>query len=234
MTKSQTLELQLLKQCLSNENEAEANGVKYMFMDADTVYRFENNKMKKISKTLLNKAKKQLVDEQERRSIPASQANDDELPNKQRKKVVKRVNGKGKASIIVNESTDDEQQTDDEQTSDDIEPQPQPPIEQPTTKQRKKVVKKPSAANAAVFTPDEFYDTKYKLAYMNDENTRLKDKVNKLKQYKKIVQRINTYGEYGDYEQKNVVEQPLQTNEQQQFQQFQPVKSSVNDSLFIY
>ena len=51
-------ELQLLAEALNNGSEAEADGVKYVFMDENTVYRFENNRMKKVAAGLIKKANK--------------------------------------------------------------------------------------------------------------------------------------------------------------------------------
>ena len=42
-------------------------------MDADTIYRFENNRMKKISKTLINKARKQIQSQNTLRQLNQSQ-----------------------------------------------------------------------------------------------------------------------------------------------------------------
>ena len=53
-------ELELLIDVLTNQTESEADGVKYIYMDESTVYRFENNKMKKVSASMLKRARKSI------------------------------------------------------------------------------------------------------------------------------------------------------------------------------
>ena len=72
-------ELNLLIECINTEGEAEDGGIKYIYMDADTIYRFENNRMKKISKTLINKARKQIQSQNTIRQL--NQVQDDVAEN---------------------------------------------------------------------------------------------------------------------------------------------------------
>ena len=57
-------ELDLLCQAIQTQDTVESGDVKFLYMDENTIYRFQNNKMKPISKTLMNKAKKYIQQQQ--------------------------------------------------------------------------------------------------------------------------------------------------------------------------
>ena len=83
-------DLQLLVETLQNKQEAEADGVKFIYMDDSTIYRFENNRMKKVSAALLKKANKfiqnEALDPEANENITtAKQARQLKTSNKQRK-----------------------------------------------------------------------------------------------------------------------------------------------------
>ena len=170
-----TNELQLLAEAISTNGEAESNGVKYIYMDDSTVYRFENNRMKKVSTTLLKKA---------RTLIGSSQDQEPKKPKKSRIKQPKKP-------------------TPEQEEEDEPEPEPEQPEqpEQPEPKPRSNSkAKKPKTANPTLGTGvsidlNEYYNNKNKMEYMMKEMDRLNNKVTKLKQYKTIVTRI-TGGEY--------------------------------------
>ena len=70
---------------------------------------------------------------------------------------------------------------------------------------------------------NEYYNNKNRMEFMNLEITRLNNKVDKLKQYKAIVNKLT--GNEFDFDAQNTP-QPQQ--------QPQPVQSQRNDSLFLY
>ena len=107
------------------------------------------------------------------------------------------------------------------------EEQPEP---KPKAKQAKKVtttrVPKTKASDSANIDLNEYYNNKNKMEYMSLEIDRLTNKVNKLKQYKSIVNKI-TGGEYDPPD--------VPQYSQQQSQQTIPQQPrQVNDSLFAF
>lgn len=223
-------ELNLLIECINTEGEAEDGGIKYIYMDADTIYRFENNRMKKISKTLINKARKQI---QSQNTINQLQSNSNILEEQKIKPTKSKKSKKSNSPPIVEPTNDDSDNDDDD--SDDEEPEPEP------VKRSKKSAKQPKSKRlTSDFSPninlDEYYNNKNKMEYMNLEITRLNNKVDKLKQYKAIVNKLT--GNEFDFD---VPQQSSQQASQQQYVQDvgrsawqssnQPVR---NDSLFLY
>lgn len=210
-------ELQLLAEALNNGSEAEADGVKYVFMDENTVYRFENNRMKKVAAGLIKKANKLIKARQQGERV--DEVDDDPPPKPKPKKK------QPKPSRSLEDDDDEGEQADDEESEPDAKP-----IKKITKRLKKEV-------NNTTPTVDlnEYYHTKNKLEFMTLELDRLNNKVSKLKQYKSIVNKI-TGGEY---------DQPAQYNEQQergalapQPSQAEPQQSAngkrYNDGLFMF
>ena len=206
-------ELNLLIECINTEGEAEEGGVKYIYMDADTIYRFENNRMKKISKTLINKAKKQIQSQNTLNQLQGG-SNSVEEPVKKQKKVKKQ------APPPVVEPNDEDEYDDNDEDEQEIEPP------KPRKSKRVKQVKRPQEVSPNI-SLDEYYNNKNKMEYMNLEITRLNNKVDKLRQYKAIVNKLT--GNEFDFD------VPNESRQQQQQQYVQAPTSNVrNDSLFLY
>lgn len=202
-------ELQLLVETLNNGSEAEADGVKYVYMDENTVYRFENNRMKKVAAGLIKKANKIIKAQQQQ---PKQQCADDEDDEDLQPKP-KTKKKQSKTPRYLEPDDEGEQLEDDE------------PDEKPIKKINKRLKKDvPTVPNVDL---DEYYHTKNKLEFMTLELDRLNNKVSKLKQYKSIVNKI-TGGEY-DQPQQYETQQPTQAEQQQQ----NNVKR-YNDGLFMF
>lgn len=169
-------ELQLLAEALNNGSEAEADGVKYVFMDENTVYRFENNRMKKVAAGLIKKANK--INKTRQQGERVEEVDDDPPPKPKPKKK------QPKPSRCLETDDDEGEQGDDEES-------------EPDTKPIKKINKRLKKEVNSTPTVDlnEYYHTKNKLEFMTLELDRLNNKVSKLKQYKSIVNKI-TGGEY--------------------------------------
>ena len=207
-------DLQLLCNALSTQGEAEGDGVKYIWMDNDTVYRFENNRMKKVSKAMLNKANKLIL---QQNSIPG------QTPAK-KTRTRKQAQPTPQPQPVMQSAYDEEEEE---------EPEPEP---EPVPAPKPKRTRKPKSAPAPSPTPstidlNEYWQVKNKNEYMTNEIDRLNHKVSKLKQYKSIVNKL-TGGEY------DPVEPPTPTMQQPSMQS-QPQYSSqgmrqVNDSLFMF
>lgn len=214
-------ELNLLIECINTEGEAEDGGIKYIYMDADTIYRFENNRMKKISKTLINKARKQIQSQNTIRQL--NQVQDDVAENSPPPKNVKKSK-KSSAPIVeppINE--DDEYESADEE-----------PVLVAKSIRKSKKSKQSAPVSSFNYSPninlDEYYNNKNKMEYMNLEITRLNNKVDKLKQYKAIVNKLT--GNEFDFDIPN--QQQAQVSPQQPaYQQLQNTPAR-NDSLFLY
>ena len=204
-------DLQLLVTALQTNGEAEADGVKFIYMDDSTVYRFENNRMKKVSQTMLKKANKLLA--QQNAIAPASEPS---TPKRQRK--------------TKQQQPAPPPPADDEEEEDAEESQPAPPPPPAPKRQRKpKQQPAPQPAMSSNIDLNEYWQVKNRNEYMNSEIERLNHKVSKLKQYKNIVTRL-TGGEYDvDVPQQL---QPQQQQQQQQQPQYQ--QRAVNDSLFMF
>ena len=214
-------DLQLLVNALTSQNECEADGVKFIYMDDNTVYRFENNRMKKVSAALLKKAHKLISTQQAQPQAPASsQELDDDEPEPVKPKRTRKA-----AKVIPQEPSDND---------DEDEPEPVKP---------KRATRNTRNVPSPNIDLNEYYNTKNRLEFMNVELDRLTNKVNKLKQYKSIVNKI-TGGEY-DID-VNIPQAPSQqaqaqipqlTPEQyQQYLQFtqQSSHGNANDNLFLY
>lgn len=185
-------ELALLSECVKNQTEASDGTVRFIYVDDETVYRFENNKMKKVSKSLIKKSL------QEPKPV---------------KKVVKKKIVQPVEPIAEEEDAAEDAEED---ADDNIEPLPPPP----PPKQKKvgksvkqKILSQPSDQHLA-----EFYENKFRMEYMNKEIEHLTNKVNKLKQYKQIVNKL-AGNEWGEPAEKPPTPQPA---------------SSRNDSLFMF
>lgn len=206
-------ELQLLAEALNNGSEAEADGVKYVFMDENTVYRFENNRMKKVAAGLIKKANK--LNKARQQGERVEEVDDDPPPKPKPKKK------QPKPSRCLETDDDEGEQADDEESEPDAKP----------IKKINKRLKKEVNNSTPTVDLNEYYHTKNKLEFMTLELDRLNNKVSKLKQYKSIVNKI-TGGEY---------DQPAQYNEQQALApppQAEPQQSAngkrYNDGLFMF
>ena len=227
-------ELDLLCECLSTEGEAEGGGVKFVWMDENTVYRFENNRMKKIGKQLLNRAKKEITKrnkvQQLKQQAADDEDSDDEKPRKKSKKAKKQAEELEDDGLFPKpkkirrniESIDDDFDEADEEREDD----------RPTKRGKKPLTRTKASAALPSVDLDEYYDNKHRMEYMTLEITRLNNKIGKLKQYKSIVNKL-TGGEIDD----------LPSSQSRQAQQAQeadestappPGKQKYNDSLFMF
>lgn len=214
-------ELNLLMECLSTEGEAEDGGVKYIFMDDNTVYRFENNRMKKVSKALITKAKKQIQSQNNLNQIQ-SQSNEETekpKPTKRSKKTTQSVRSP------IPEPINDEEEEEEE-------PEPEP-IRVPPKRSKSKALQSQSVPSprrtrmeqdfSSAIDLNEYYNNKNRMEFMNLEITRLNNKVDKLKQYKAIVNKLT--GNEFDFDAQNTPQPHLQP---------QPAQPQRNDSLFLY
>ena len=199
-------ELNLLIECINTEGEAEAGGVKYIYMDENTVYRFENNRMKKISKTLINKARKAGGQTESDEPVPAK-------PKKSKPVKSKKVK---QPEPVEEEDTIEEEES--------FEQAPPKPVSKP------KSLRRVQRADLSSFNPninlDEYYNNKNKMEYMNLEITRLNNKVHKLKQYKAIVNKL-TGNEFDIPDSPIAASQSIQPPSSSQ-------QHTHNDSLFLY
>ena len=219
-------ELQLLVETLNNGSEAEADGVKYIYMDENTVYRFENNRMKKVAAGLIKKANKLIKAQQqqpkqqqyaddESGALSRYGEDDEDLPPKPKPRKKQTA---PKPPRYLEPDDDEAEPVDDEED------------EKPIKRINKRLKKDASNSAAPNVDLNEYYHTKNKLEFMTLELDRLNNKVSKLKQYKNIVNKI-TGGEY---------DQPLQYNDQQQIAQAEPpqltqtTSKRYNDSLFMF
>lgn len=213
-------ELNLLAEALSTQGEAEQGGVKYIYMDDSTIYRFENNRMKKVSAAMIKKANK-LLDTQG--SLP------NDTPEKLKPKGKKVPAPKGKKTKV---REPEPEEADDEEESTDEEPEPEP-----VPKKVKKVKETPAPKKARVPKVDssanidlnEYYNNKNRMEFMSIEIDRLTNKVNKLKQYKSIVNKITG----GEYEAPEPISEP-QSQYTQRPSNPGPQGRRVNDSLFDF
>lgn len=206
-------ELQLLAEALNNGSEAEADGVKYVFMDENTVYRFENNRMKKVAAGLIKKANK--INKTRQQGERVDEVDDDPPPKPKPKKK------QPKPSRSLEADDDDDEQADAEESEPDAKP----------IKKINKRLKKEVNNTTPTVDLNEYYHTKNKLEFMTLELDRLNNKVSKLKQYKSIVNKI-TGGEYdqpAQYEQQALASPPPQAESQQTAN-----GKRYNDGLFMF
>lgn len=199
-------ELNLLAEALSTNGEAESGGVKYIYMDDSTVYRFENNRMKKVSAAMIKKANKLL---ETQGSLPNT------TPSPTAKKSTKRT--KQQAQAPPPPPPDEEQAEEEDVDEEQQAPPPPPPKPAKRAKQTKpKAAVVDSAANIDL---NEYYNNKNRMEFMTMEIDRLNNKISKLRQYKSIVNKI-TGGEYEapDYNQPQT-QQTQQIPQQPMYQQ---------------
>ena len=226
-------ELDLLCECLSTEGEAEGGGVKFVWMDENTVYRFENNRMKKIGKQLLNRAKKEItkrnkVQQLKQQAADDEDSDDEPKPKKSRQKKQKQAEELEDDGLFPKpkkirrniESIDDDFDEADEERED----------ERPPKRGKKPSTRTKTSAALPSVDLDEYYDNKHRMEYMTLEITRLNNKIGKLKQYKSIVNKL-TGGEIDDL--------PSSQSRQQQAPEADestapPGKQKYNDSLFMF
>ena len=214
-------ELSLLCECISTEGEAEGGGVKFIYMDENTIYRFENNRMKKIGKQLINKAKREIT----RRNRNPDNEDDEsqEVKPKAKKSKQPKKPSKSKREVIPDSDEEDEAPV----IEDEEEEPPEPPVK---VKAQRVPKPKPSTQRKASqqlpsIDLDEYYDTKHRMEYMTLEINRLNNKVGKLRQYKSIVNKL-TGGEIDDL--------PQQENKQQSQPRGESKIKTANDSLFMF
>lgn len=241
-----TSELEAISQALSN-GEAEFGTAKFIQMDDDTVYRFENNRMKKVSKTTINKAKKLAAKLAQNQGMGNGEFGDGEeqITPPSSKRTKKQTKKQTKRQQII--ESDDENENDDEvgngerggiESLEDDEPIPQPkPRKQTRTK---------GCRNAIVPDVDlnEYYNMKNKLEYMSQDNERLNQKVKKLRTYKELFNKVSGFEyECNDYmppmnqsaqPQQQAMNQPQPTNQPQtQTFGYSVNKNGHRDDLFM-
>lgn len=204
-------ELDLLCQAIQTQDTVESGDVKFLYMDENTIYRFQNNKMKPISKTLMNKAKKYIQQQQK----PAKA-----------KKTKRQMKPKPETIEEEEESNENEDIEEVEQVE-QVEQKPMKKTKQPKPpKQPKKEVVMNEFQNPYNISLDEYYNNKNRMEFMTREMERMNNKITKLKQYKTLINKLTGGGEIDD----------LPTQPQQQFQNVsyrQQQQNTVNDSLFI-
>lgn len=233
-----TSELEAIGQALSN-GEAEFGTAKFIQMDDNTVYRFENNRMKKVSKTTINKAKKLAAKLAQSQELGNDGGLDGDEPTPQPSKRTKKQTKRTKKQQII---TSDDENEDGEgegeggminESIEEDEPIPQPkPRKQTRTK---------ASRNAIVPDVDlnEYYNMKNKLEYMSQDNERLNQKVKKLRTYKELFNKVSGFEyECNDYIPQSMNQQPQQQPQQQGQPQTQTFGYSVNknghrDDLFM-
>lgn len=202
-------ELDLLCQAIQTQDTVESGDVKFLYMDENTIYRFQNNKMKPISKTLMNKAKKYIQQQQK----PAK---------------VKKTKQPPKRKIVENEEEEEENEEDNEiEQPEQIEQKPMKKTKLNKPKQPKKEVAINEFQNPYNISLDEYYNNKNRMEFMTREMERMNNKITKLKQYKTLINKLTGGGEIDDL--------PTQPQQQQQFQNvsYRQQQNGVNDSLFI-
>lgn len=204
-------DIQLLRECLNSQSEAEAGGVKFVYMDDNTVYRFENNRMKKVSKALINKAKSTdnaTKTKRGRRSTKQIMENDDMEEEQEQEEMIKptkQVRRAKQPQTIITEEEEQEEM---------IKP----------IKQVRRAKQPKTDINAPNIDLNEYYHTKNKMEFMTQEMERMNKKITKLKQYKSMFNRLNG-GEY-DIQDTQQMTQPKQT--------IPDNAKIINDSLFMY
>lgn len=212
-------DIQLLRECLNSQSEAEAGGVKFVYMDDNTVYRFENNRMKKVSKALINKAKqadnttKPKRGRKPKQLIETEDMEEEEEPEPIKPvKQVKRV--KQPKPVIVDDEEEQEPENEVLSYAKQIKP----------IKQAKRAKQIKPDINPANIDLNEYYHNKNKMEFMTQEMERMNKKITKLKQYKSMFNRLNG-GEYDIQDTQQIT---------QQKQTIPDNTKIINDSLFMY
>jgi hypothetical protein len=199
-------EFDLLCEAITNEGEAKRNGVSYMYVSDNVIYRFEDGKMKKVAAKLIKKAQNSIKQQQ----------------NKQQNK---------------QQQQQPEESTQEESTNDET---PEESTQEPTPKRQKtkssnpKPPKIPTTQHeSSNLNIDEYYNNKYKLTYMEQEIDRLNGKINKLKHYKHLFNRIggNTNEEIDELP---TQKQPPQVQQVQQVQQPEREQVQRRTDLFMF
>ena len=208
-------ELDLLCQAIQTQDTVESGDVKFLYMDENTIYRFQNNKMKPISKTLMNKAKKYIQQQQK----PAKAKKTRQQPKRKTETIEEEE-----------ESNEDIEEPNEVMTEEVNETKPMKKTNKLNkSKQPKKEVVMNEFQNPYNISLDEYYNNKNRMEFMTREMERMNNKITKLKQYKTIINKLTGGGEIDDL--------PTQPQQQQQQQQLQNVsyrqQNTVNDSLFI-
>lgn len=212
-------DIQLLRECLNSQSEAEAGGVKFVYMDDNTVYRFENNRMKKVSKALINKAKQADNTTKPKRGRKAKQLIEPEDMEEEQEeqepiKPVKNVKRVKQPKPIINDEEEEENE-------------PIKPVKQtkrPKQIKQNEVLSYAKDINPANIDLNEYYHNKNKMEFMTQEMERMNKKITKLKQYKSMFNRLNG-GEY-DIQDTQQITQPKQAIPEN--------TKIINDSLFMY
>lgn len=206
-------ELNLLADALTTQGEVEDGPVRYIYMDDSTIYRFENNQMKKVTANMIKRAQK-LIDN--RNANPTA-----------------KPKAKAKSRKVPEPVPEPDEVEEEEAEDEEVIPEPiKVPKKKKPQRPRTAVAAESSAANIDL---NEYYSNKSKMEYMNLELQRLNSKVHKLKQYKSIVSRL-TGGEFEAIEpQQQMCQQSERANQQQMNQQQMNQSNSrcVCDSLFI-
>lgn len=219
----QQQDLQLLVETINNKSAAEANGVKFIYMDDNTIYRFENNRMKKVSASLLKKASKLAAQDIQQISVNKSEEDNSE---QEQTNIPPKRSQRSKKVI---------QQVDEEYSEDEPEP-----VSKPKSRTSKRIPKVPTTDIPQVDL-NEYWNVKNKNEFMQSELERLNNKVSKLRHYKNIVNRL-TGAEYdADIIPNNIpatnpqqpLQQPLQNNYDNYFNNTPQHSRTVNDSLFL-
>lgn len=221
-------ELDLLCQAIQTQDTVESGDVKFLYMDENTIYRFQNNKMKPISKTLMNKAKKYIQQQQQK---PAKAKKTKQPPKRKIVETEEEENEVLSYAKEDNEIEEVEQIEQPESVENEVlsyakqKPMKKTKLNKP--KQPKKEVVMNEFQNPYNISLDEYYNNKNRMEFMTREMERMNNKITKLKQYKTLINKLTGGGEIDDL--------PTQP-QQQQFQNVsyrQQQQNGVNDSLFI-
>lgn len=227
-------DLQLLVDTLQNKQEAEADGVKFIYMDDSTIYRFENNRMKKVSAALIKKANKYIQNE-----ALDPEANENITTAKQAAKLKPtRTTTRSRAKQQPNNVSEDD--VSDNVSDNEAEAEVIPQIVKPkrtTTRKASKVV------NAAQdIDLNEYWNTKTRNDYLQQELERLNNKVSKLKHYKNIVNRLTgaeydvdmQYPQQQQSQQQSAAANVMSQQQSQPYVQQYDAKPKRNDNLFLF
>ena len=223
---NQQQDLQLLVEAINNKAEAEAGGVKFIYMDDNTIYRFENNRMKKVSAALLKKASKLAAQDIQQVNVSNPLDNAEEQVPQQASTPKRSQRSKKVVQPADEEYSDDE---------------PEPVVKKRTRKAAKVI-----PADVPQVDLNEYWNVKNRNEFMQSELERLNNKVSKLRHYKNIVNRL-TGAEYDAdiipaqvpaQVPNNIPQQQLQQPSAQQvydnyFNNAYNPRKPVNDSLFI-
>lgn len=167
-------EFDLLCEAITNEGEAKRGGVSYMYVSDNTIYRFEDGKMKKVAAKLIKKAQNSLKQ-------PTQSPKQSPKQNKQKQQ---------STDESTTEQPTDESTTEEQPTDESTEEQQQTPQPKRKNVRNQNPTPKPPKIPSSNINIDEYYNNKYKLSYMEQEIDRLNGKITKLKHYKQLFNRI--------------------------------------------